>query len=147
MKEDTFSPPEDFEPSWIESQVLYQWATLIKYDIFQAHPPTLATPLWLVKFKLNLPWESNSRFLLNSFCRRNFSLTKLGVNLGLKHGKEEPDTVQVLDVVADVGVGCKVGQDSDNLKIVKIIIVTLQFNGCRLTNTICFYWTDIVLME
>ena len=60
---------------------------------------------------------------MNSFCRRNFSLTELGVNLGLKHCKEEPDTVQVLDVVADVGVGCKVGQDSDNLKIVKIIIV------------------------
>ena len=45
------------------------------------------------------------------------------MNLGLKHCKEEPDPVQVLDVMADVGVGCKVGQDSDNLKIVKIIIV------------------------
>ena len=55
------------------------------------------------------------------------------MNLGLKHGKEEPDPVQVLDVVADVGIGCKVGQDSDNLKIVKIIKVNSQFKGSRLT--------------
>ena len=73
---------------------------------------------------------------MNSFCGRNFSLTKLGVNLGLKHGKEEPDPVQVLDVVADVGIGCKVGQDSDNLKIVKIITVNNNSTVVDWRNTI-----------
>ncbi len=44
------------------------------------------------------PREGNGRFLLDSFGRGNFCLTKLPTYLRLQHGQQEADTVKVLGI-------------------------------------------------
>ena len=61
------------------------------------------------------PRQGNGRLLLDSLGSCDLGLTEVGLHLGLEHGEQEPDPVQVLDVSPDVGVGGEVGENSDDL--------------------------------